>query len=61
MKELNLIEMEQIEGGYECNGLSAALGGVGVIIGVSSWWTGAGAGLSAIVGAAAFGAYLAGC
>ena len=53
MRDLNLAEMEQIGGGYQCQGLGAGLGGVAVIIGVSAWWTGIGTILPAILGVAA--------
>jgi hypothetical protein len=53
MRELGLTEMEQIEGGYECQGLGAGLGGAAVIIGVSAWWTGVGTIIPAVLGVAA--------
>lgn len=61
MKKLEMSEMEIFKGGgdiwsnrRDCEEFSTALGGSAVIIGVSSWWTGAGGGLSAVMGAVAW-------
>lgn len=45
--------MEAFEGGYECAGLSAGLGGASVIFGVAAWWTGVGTIIPAVLGVAA--------
>jgi len=62
MKTMNLNEMENVLGGdVQCDGLSAGLGGAALIFGVSSWWTGVGAGIALAISAAAYAADLAGC
>ncbi|QNK78308.1 hypothetical protein H7F37_04265 [Winogradskyella sp. PAMC22761] len=63
MKTLELRQMEFFNGGQaapwndedECNEAALALGGAALIVGFSSWYTGAGAGLALGVSAAAFG------
>jgi len=62
MKNLELTQMEHLSGGERdiltdasaCNEIATGLGGTAVIFGVASWWTGAGAGISAVIGAVAY-------
>jgi len=61
MKSLDLNQMGLINGSSNpftdpdaCNELATGLGGAATIIGFSSWWTGAGAGIATVVGSASF-------
>jgi len=62
MKNLELTQMEHLSGGERdiltdasaCNEIATGLGGTAVIFGVASWWTGAGAGISAVIGVVAY-------
>lgn len=64
MKRLEIKQMENVQGGRRgdilsdkaaCEGFATGLGGASAIIGAASWWTGAGGGVSALVGIASFG------
>ncbi|WP_350284258.1 hypothetical protein [uncultured Croceitalea sp.] len=61
MKTLELHQMENVEGGYECSGLAAGLKGAGYIFSVSAWWTGAGGGIGLALVTAGYIAQAAGC
>ncbi|NCP20982.1 MAG: hypothetical protein GW847_03165 [Zetaproteobacteria bacterium] len=61
MKTLELNQMELVIGQGDvltdkssCEGLSSGLDGVAMIFGISSWWTGAGAGIALGVSLSAY-------
>ncbi|AYN06181.1 hypothetical protein [Flavobacterium sp. 140616W15] len=64
MKKLELNQMEKLEGGLKhadasCKSIADGLGGVSIIFGAASWWTGAGAGFALGLAAVAYGVSLA--
>ncbi|WP_454980906.1 hypothetical protein [Capnocytophaga haemolytica] len=61
MKRLNLQQMENVQGGYNCVGLSKGLKGAATIMSIATAVTGFGAVISASVFAAGFTAELLGC
>jgi len=57
MKILDLNQMELLEAGMppgQCEEMANALGGAGLLFGVASWWTGAGAGIALAIGGGAY-------
>jgi type IV secretory pathway TrbD component len=54
MKTLELNQMENLQGGGDCDELALGLGGAAAIIGFSAWWTGFGAGISLAVATASY-------